>query len=165
MRNLFLSVAWFKRSQIHACTLVFGIQPEDLGESLPGSQEMDSLQAAWWVHRLVWPACALGALITLITTPGVYLTRERLRGRIALVAGLLLSGALFLGGTLFSASIMFKPPEKIVFAQGTSEELPPETLILGVASTDPPRAYPVRLLAYHHFLEDASGEDLLLPTY
>ena len=79
--------------------------------------------------------------------------------------GILLAVAIFLAGTRFTATVLFKPPETIVFAEGSSDALPPETLVLGVASTDPPRAYPVRLLAYHHLLEDDSGDDLLLPTY
>jgi len=50
-----------------------------------------------------------------------------------------------------TASAVFAPQSAPRFAQGTSEELPPETLVMGLRPGDEDRAYPLRLLAFHQF--------------
>lgn len=131
----------------------------------PGSQTLDAGAVAYALYQVRWPSRAVGGALLILGAVSV-LRRSRSRWAVLGVtaAAVLAGGVLFLSHR-WSGAGLFAQPLEIRYARGTSEALPPETLILGVVREGGARAYPVRLLAYHHLVQDELGGEPLLPTY
>ena len=152
-----------------ALGLVLGVLPAMLRHFLlwpfPGAQTLDSAGWAYALeHALPWLRL-VGAMFLL---SGIFRMWTRMpERRTALWIGLL--GVLVAGLHLLmfrtSAYAVFAPQPHPTFAQGTSEALPSETLVMGLRLGQEARAYPVRLLAYHHQVRDEVNGQRLWVTY
>lgn len=132
---------------------------------LPGSQGLDSLRLAYHLHGLLpWLQIA-GAGLALFATVRVFRTSPGWKTWtwMTILAAVAI-GSLVLTHKV-SAAAIFRPPETVAFARGTSDELPPETLVMGITAGDIAKAYPIRLLAYHHQLEDELDGEPITVTY
>ncbi len=130
----------------------------------PGSQSLDSLRL---VHHLTrWQPLGLVVGIALLAAGTVGILRTRRRWTWAwLTLFLLLLGGIGFAARGTVASKVFARPESLQFAKGLSEALPAETLVMGIRTGDTARAYPLRLLAYHHQVRDVIGGQPILATY
>ena len=137
-----------------------------LGQPLPGSQELDSVRFAWALDRArPWTEMGGGVLLLAGLVLGLAGPRRWL-AKAALVAGALLAAAvLWLAHFTMTPASWFREPETVRFARGTSEELPADTLVMGLVVDGEARAYPIRLLAYHHRVVDRVGDQDVLVTY
>ena len=63
-----------------------------------------------------------------------------------------------------SATSLFRPPQRVLAAASADAGFAPDTQVLGVVAGGRARAYPIRLLAYHHVVSDQLGGEPLLPT-
>lgn len=137
-----------------------------LSQPLPGSQELDSLRLAWQLDRArPWTEIG-GALLLLAGLALAFRTPGRRVAKGFLVAGALAAGALlWLAHFRLTPASWFQPPETVLFATGTSDALPPATLVMGIVHRGEARAYPIRLLAYHHRVLDTIGGEPVLVTY
>lgn len=129
------------------------------------NQRLDSLP---WVYGLdkAQPFLVLIGFVLLVL--GMYRLFRR-GGGLLTVVGVLIAGvlpmAVYYGMDRTAARTIFEPLFEPAFAQGVSDELPGETLILGLRLGDEVRAYPIRLLAYHHQVTDEVDGRPLLVTY
>ncbi|MCP3963561.1 MAG: DUF3179 domain-containing protein [bacterium] len=132
---------------------------------LPGSQDLDSIGWAYGLGKVAPVTEVLGFLVALVGLVAV--VRSRKSWKTLLWVGLICLVALGLHRVTvkYSAPAVFEPFELVEFARGTSEALPPETLVMGVASGGQAKAYPLRLLAYHHRLEDELDGEAIWVTY
>jgi Protein of unknown function (DUF3179) len=137
-----------------------------LSQPLPGSQELDSLGFAWHLARVrPWTEIGGGLLLVAGLVLGLR-GRGRRLGKAGLVAGALVAAAVVrLAYVEMNPAAWFRPPETIRFATGTSAALPPTTLVAGLVFHGEARAYPIRLLAYHHRVRDRIGGEPVLVTY
>ncbi|MEM7353771.1 MAG: DUF3179 domain-containing (seleno)protein [Acidobacteriota bacterium] len=132
---------------------------------LPGSQELDSIH---WVYSLEksmpWTA-AVGLLMAAVGLIG--LVRQRPARKTLVWVGIACVVAVCLYGVTikYAAPSMFGPVPEARFARGTTDELPPETLVMGITSGSQAKAYPIRLLAYHHRVDDELNGDPIWVTY
>lgn len=131
----------------------------------PGSQGLDSLDVAHALYRARWVLAGAGLSLAGAGLVLVLRGKPSWRGLVALAfLGAGSSGlAWWMRG--MSADRMFRPPEQVLIAAELPASLPPETLVLGVVLEGRARAYPVRLLAYHHFVSDVLAGVPVLPTY
>jgi membrane protease YdiL (CAAX protease family) len=80
------------------------------------------------------------------------------------ISALLLAGALWLSRTNYF-EYMFRPdPTPHVLALNQAG-LDPDDMVLVVRAGSESRAYPVRMMAYHHLVNDTLGGSPVLPTY
>jgi hypothetical protein len=130
----------------------------------PGSQELDLLQLAYTLEKLLPFSRTIGILLVLSPIiDGLLNGTLWRRAGMALLLGFVLAGAWFV--QMYSADVMFRAPKHIAFASGGANTMPPETIVLGVTDGPVAKAYPVRLMAYHHFISDTVGGQQLLITY
>jgi len=134
-------------------------------QPFPGSQELESIAFAYRLVPWVLPLQIVGGVVALVGLVSIFRGPWRRRTLISVGLALLLTAAIFYASVALNAAKMFQPFETIAFAQGTSEELPPETLVMGIVSGADARAYPLRLLAYHHRLEDELDGEPIWVTY
>ena len=120
----------------------------------PGSQTLDSITTVYYLGRIV-PFIQLAGLA--LTAYGFFVVLRSRKSTIGVIGTIAIGGlavsALY-GLQRVDAPAMFEEPETISFAHGTSEALPGSTIVMGISGTNSAKAYPIRLLAYHHRLTD-----------
>jgi hypothetical protein len=150
-----------------ACILAVGIEILRVYFIMPfpGSQEDETLHAAYFIHQnLVWLR-GIGVLLLLLT--GFRLISERKRkARITLAAG---AGfyllVLYLFNFRFLADKMFMQMEAPVFATGENNKVDGNDLVLGLTLGGESAAYPLEIIGYHHQVRDVVGGIPVMITY
>lgn len=132
---------------------------------LPGSQDLESIQWAYNLGKITPVTEILGAICALIGLAGIVRKRPPRRTLLWVGAASLVALALFVVTAKFSAPVTFEPASVVEFASGPSDELPPETLVMGITAGSESKAYPIRLLAYHHRVEDTLAGQPIWVTY
>ena len=135
--------------------LVYFIMP------LPGSQEGNSLSAAYFLHSWRWVFRGVfGALVLLGLRPAFA------RARWLPALGLLLVGSVaYLTNFKMAADTMFYQPATVRLAGAAANTVPPDRLVLGVAHNGQAKAYPIQYLGYHHQVRDTLGGKPVMVTY
>ncbi len=132
---------------------------------MPGSPRMDSLQLAYFLHTWRW---AFRAVFGLMVVVGV---REAFRvPRKALLARpvgtLLVVGAItWLFNFKMTADHMFREPVNPVYRGREQNTVDADAVVIGVEQNGEARAYPVRLILYHHQVRDTVGGRPVMVTY
>jgi len=131
----------------------------------PGSQKMDSLPFAYWLHNnKLWIRILL-LTIVLISFIATFRTTRR-AGRIILTIALLLYGVVFYYANLkFQADKIFHQPKTKSFANASENKVDLNKLVIGVVSNHEAKAYPIQLIGYHHQVRDTVGNTPIMVTY
>ncbi len=132
---------------------------------LPGSQDLESLRWVYFLGRFIGWTQLIGAAVAAIGLVGIFRSRPARKTLIWASVVCLVALGLYLVTIRMNAPAIFQPFETVAFARGTSEALPPETLVMGITSGAAAKAYPIRLLAYHHRLDDELDGEPLWVTY
>lgn len=132
---------------------------------LPGSQQLELMHVAYGLHKIERIALGLGAALALAGAAWWLARRPARRARITIAVAMALSAYVIFETRRNRADQVFLPPQGMLFARGITPEVGPESIVLGVVIDGQARAYPVRLLAYHHLVEDELAGAHLMPTY
>ncbi len=135
---------------------VFFIMP------FPGSQEMESVGAAYFLHSYRW---VFRILFVLLMAYGI---RESFKGKIKWLSGLVLLIAGFVVYVLnfmMTADHMFLQAGKITTKSRSENKVSEERLIIGVENNGEAKAYPIGIIAYHHQILDSIGGKPFMITY
>ncbi len=132
---------------------------------LPGSQELESIRWAYLLGKVTWASEISGAAAAAVGLLGIVRHHQRRKTLVWFAAASLLAIALYMMTSKGSAAEIFRPTTEVKFARGASEELPPETLVMGITAGAEAKAYPIRLLAYHHRLDDELDGQPIWVTY
>lgn len=131
----------------------------------PGSQEQDTLATAYALHPWIFPTRIIG-LFLMIGPIMNLLFNGRWGKKTAGIILVLLIGAMIWFTEFFAkAEIMFKEPTQLIFKTAAANEVPEETLIMGIYEEGLARAYPVPFLSYHHKIQDTLNQPFALVTY
>jgi hypothetical protein len=128
---------------------------------MPGSQQFDSLPVAyflytkrWWFRIILFAglmACWYGASFKKKWVP---------------LLGIVPVGViLYIVNFQMAADRMFRPVETLKMATAAENKVDSNRLVVGVSIGNEARAYPIRLIGYHHFVEDSIGGNPILVTY
>ena len=131
----------------------------------PGSQKMDSLPFAYWLHNnKLWIRILL-LTIVLISFIATFRTTHR-TGRIILTIALVLYGVVFYYANLkFQADKIFHQPKTKSFANASENKVDRKKLVIGVVSNNEAKAYPIQVIGYHHQVRDTVGNTPIMVTY
>lgn len=130
----------------------------------PGSQGLDSMNLAWNLHRVRNASLVAGSVLAIIGL-ALCLSADRSRRTwFLVVVPLAAVVALVVAARRYTADRLFQPPASPRFAAKSSFPAA-DTQIMGVVVGEKARAYPIRLLAYHHVMVDDIAGVTLLPTY
>lgn len=133
---------------------------------MPGSQETNTIDLAYWIHRNIWVLRGIGW--ALVAFPGYQLlTRPKRPWLRWLTVGLL--AAYIYVGYLFNFSMlaekMFYQPKTKRMVGLDRNKIPMNKLVLGIVRHDEARAYPIQLIGYHHQVRDTVGGEPVMITY
>lgn len=131
----------------------------------PGSQTMDSIGPVRLLAQTGWLVYSLGGICLVLGLVGIWRQRKSWWPVAVALALLLAGGFVYRFASRSNAEYLFTTLHSPQFATGTSDELPPETLVLGISMGGETKAYPIRLVAYHHVVHDEVGGEPVAITY
>ncbi|MEO6759559.1 MAG: DUF3179 domain-containing (seleno)protein [Saprospiraceae bacterium] len=142
--------------------LVFEIVRVYLIMPLPGSQRMDSLPLAYFLHSWRWTfRLAFGLLLV----GGGWAAYRAARWGV-LTALAIAAGVAYYCNVEMSADTMFHQPRHLVMAESRKNGVPLDKLVIGFADmSELASAYPIQYLGFHHQVVDKVGATPVLVTY
>jgi hypothetical protein len=130
---------------------------------MPGSQQMNSIDLAYFLHKWRW---VFRVLFTLVIIIGLFKTRWHRKRKWWLVIPLgLLAAVIYMANFQMAADHMFYQPRKVLMVTATENKVDSNRLVIGISHNDEARAYPIRFLGYHHQVKDTIGGKPVIVTY
>lgn len=128
----------------------------------PGSQEIDSLEFAYFLHKFRWVFRVCFASICLVYFFKLWAIKHRISPIILVTISIIV---FYLFNFKFSADAMFQNVKKLDFHTKETNKLSNERLVIGIEYKGEAKAYPIEYLAYHHQVIDTIMSDEVMITY
>lgn len=129
---------------------------------MPGSQQSDTLDIAYFLHTQRWWIRLVLAVLIL------YGARDAFKVRHRWLIALPIAAVLFIVYNFnfkMLADKMFKQPENLLFKNRSANVLTDSSLVIGVSHNNEAKAYPIRYMSYHHQVKDTIGGKAMIITY
>ena len=144
-----------------AALLVFEIANVYFIMPMPGSQQFDSLPIAYFLYTKRW-----WFRIILFAGLIVGLYGSSFKKKWLPLLGIVPAMAiLYLVNFQMAADRMFRQVETLKMKNAAENKVDSSRLVIGVSMGNEARAYPIRLIGYHHFVEDSISGNPILITY
>ena len=134
---------------------VFFIMP------MPGSQEMKSLDAAYFFYTWRWFFRIFFLTLLLYGLIKSGWKRKWIPPSLIILTALII----YIINFQMSADHMFYQPSKIMMVNANENKVDSQRLVIGVLVNDEAKAYPIQFLGYHHQVMDSIGGKPALITY
>lgn len=128
---------------------------------LPGSQEMNSIDAAYFLYRWRW---LFRILFGLLIIAGFLRSNWKKKWPL-FIALTILAAVVYMTNFEMAADHIFYTPSSVLMANASNNKVDTNRLVIGVVNNDEAKAYPIRFLGYHHQVQDTVGGKPLLITY
>jgi hypothetical protein len=128
---------------------------------MPGSQQMDSIDLAYFLYTWRW-AFRILFLIVLIAGLAKSKWKKRWVPAVLLLAMIVI---IYMFNFVMSADHMFLQPTQLLMKPAAENETDTARLVMGVVHNNEAKAYPVQYLGYHHHVQDSIGGKPILVTY
>lgn len=129
---------------------------------MPGSQQADTLELAYFLYTYRWAFRIFFILITLSGLFHILKSRKFLWPLLIAAPSLII---IYLFNFKMKAEQMFKEPENLVFKNKIDNKVNAEQLALLVEINSEAKAYPIEYIAYHHQVRDKVGGKDIMVTY
>lgn len=141
--------------------LLFEILNVYLIMPMPGSQQMNSIDIAYFLYRWRW---GFRILFGLILVAGLFGSRWEKKWVPPLSLGIIACIIYYLNFQM-AADHMFYQPKKLLMVNSGENKVDTGRLVLGVVNNGEAKAYPIRFLGYHHQVRDTIGGKPVIVTY
>jgi hypothetical protein len=128
---------------------------------MPGSQQMNSIDLAYFLYQWRFVFRSLFALLIII---GLFKSSWK-RKWVPVVSLFLLAAVIYMTNFKMAADAMFRQPKQLILANATDNKIDSNRLVIGVEINGEAKAYPIQLIGYHHHLQDSVGGKAILVTY
>lgn len=129
---------------------------------MPGSQQMDSLDIAYFLHTYRWFFRILFGVMIVVGALKAFQIRYKWIPALALAAVLYV---IYTFNFEMLAERMFRQPSVVTFKTREGNALTDSSIVIGVVNKGVAKAYPVRFLTYHHQVQDTIGGKRIIVTY
>ena len=129
---------------------------------MPGSQEMNSIELAYFIYRGRWIFRCLFVFGILVGTKDVFTSTRKW---LPIVSLLVVTGIIYQFNFVFAADNMFLNVKHLDLRGRLENTVPSERIIVGVEQNGEAKGYPIEFLAYHHQVIDSVGGKPLMITY
>lgn len=130
---------------------------------MPGSQEMNSLDLAYFLYSWRWAIRGALALVLLLSIKKVYAS-SRWKW-LPFVPMLVLAGIGYLTNFQMAAETIFYQPTHLQLSAVGQNSVDSSRIVIGVARKGEAKAYPIQFLGYHHQVRDSLGGGPIMVTY
>jgi hypothetical protein len=128
---------------------------------MPGSQEINSINLAYFLHHWRWLIRIICYVLIILSFP----TAFKLSKWFSIIALLIALSATYVFNFQMKADHMFYQPANLVFKKATENVIDPQRLILGISVNGIAKAYPIYLIGYHHQVRDTIADKNILVSY
>jgi hypothetical protein len=128
---------------------------------MPGSQRMESLDAAYFLHEWRW---VFRAIFGVLMAAG-FMSAFRAKRWLALVVLVAVGAVIFNFNFKMTAEKMFYQPTVLLMADSTANKVGLDKLVLGIEMNGQAKAYPIQYIGYHHQVRDTLGGEPVMVTY
>lgn len=128
---------------------------------MPGSQEIHSIDAAYFIEGYKWIFRLLFGALILSGASYAYKAKPL---PMIISMGVCI-GVVCLFNFKLKADKMFHQPSKIRMGDSGSNTIPMDKLVIGIHLNGESRAYPIQLIAYHHQVMDTVTGNPIMVTY
>jgi hypothetical protein len=128
---------------------------------MPGSQQMNSIDLAYFLYTWRW---VFRVLFGLMIITGLFRSSWKRKWPLAIPL-LLVAAVIYMANFKMAADAMFKQPKQLLLVNAASNKVDSNRLVLGVSINGEARAYPIRFLGYHHHIQDTVGGIPVMVTY
>ena len=128
---------------------------------MPGSQDMNSIDAAYFLNKWRWVFRGLFVVMILI---GLFRSSWKRKWLLIIPIGIV-AAAVFMANFKMAADHMFYQPEKLLLVSAAENKVDSQRLVIGITNNGEAKAYPIRFLGYHHQVQDTIGGKPVIVTY
>src|SRR5688572_8726738 len=129
---------------------------------MPGSQEMESIDVAYFLHTYRWYVRALFGIMIVLGCARAFRVK---RWWLPVIPLLAVAYIVYTFNFEMVADHMFLQPKKLFFKSRSESLLGDSSLVIGVAYNGEAKAYPIRYISYHHQVRDTVGGKAVMVTY
>ncbi len=127
----------------------------------PGSQEMNSIGVAYFLHIFSWIFRSVFALAIIYSLVKIF-SGSKILTTLSLIV---LVGIIYETNFVMAAEAMFLQPEKLSLVSTLGNTVDSDRLVLGVVLNNQAKAYPMQYLGYHHQVFDSIAGKPIIVTY
>jgi hypothetical protein len=143
------------------CLIVFEVLNVYFIMPMPGSQQMNSIDTAYFLYQWRW---LFRGLFGLMIIAGLF--KSQWKRKWILVFPLVLIGAVaYMANFKMAADAMFRQPQQLLLADAGMNKVDTARLVIGIVINGQAKAYPIQFLGYHHHVQDIVGDKAVLVTY
>lgn len=128
---------------------------------VPGSQEMNSIDLAYFLHSNRWIIRGTAGLLMLVGLMTALKQKKWWTIIMLMVSGI----TVYLTQCEMAADTMFYQPSYVIFQPAIDNTVDPERLVLGIEHNGMAKAYPIQFIGYHHQVQDTIGGKPIIVTY
>lgn len=128
---------------------------------MPGSQQMNSIDLAYFLYQWRWLFRTAFALLLLA---GLFKAGWKRKWTLAIPL-LIVGAAIYMTNFVMAADHMFYQPKNVLLVDAAKNKVDSNRLVIGVINNGEAKAYPIRFLGYHHQVQDTIGGKLVIVTY
>lgn len=129
---------------------------------MPGSQQMNSIELAYFLYSWRWTFRIVFLIMVVAGSVAVFSGRRKW---VPVIPLLFTAGVAYMFNFKMSADKMFLQPEHIVFKSQIENRIPGGRLLICVENNGEAKAYPIEFLTFHHQLRDSVGGKQVMVTY
>ena len=128
---------------------------------MPGSQQMKSIDLAYFLYKWRWLFRGVFGLMVII---GLFKSQWKRKGLLILPI-VILAAVIYMANFKMAADAMFKQPKQLLLVSADKNKVDSNRLVIGIAINGEAKAYPIRFLGYHHHIQDTVGGKPIMVTY
>lgn len=129
---------------------------------MPGSQQMNSIDIAYFLHTWRW---AFRIVFWLMIIAGCTTALMGKRKWVTVIL-LMVAGAVTYGTNYeMAADTMFYQPSQVILYNASQNKVKDDRLVIGVEANGEAKAYPIQYIGYHHQVRDVLGGKPVIVTY
>jgi hypothetical protein len=129
---------------------------------MPGSQRMNSIDAAYFLYSYRWYFRIMLSLLIVIGSINAFQIKKKW---IPAIAAVLAITVIYLFNFEMVADHMFKQPTQLSFQTKDKNKLNDSSIVIAVENNGEVKAYPIRYIVYHHQVQDIVGGKSVIVTY
>jgi hypothetical protein len=132
---------------------------------MPGSQEMNSIDLAYFLYKFRWIFRAFFIVLTLLGAMAIFKSGGKFAKVAAAILLLAAAGVVYATNFMMAADTMFVQPGKLQLTNAANNTVDSGRLVLGVEYNGVAKAYPIQYLGYHHQVFDTIAGKPVIVTY
>ncbi|MFN5987101.1 MAG: DUF3179 domain-containing (seleno)protein [Chitinophagaceae bacterium] len=132
---------------------------------LPGSQQFNSIDIAYFLGTNKWFIRLVGYLFVIFLTVSIWMNIVKREKLFILFLATIYVGVFYMFSFKMEADKMFYQPTKVITASLLNNKIPSNKLVIGVVIDSVAIAYPIQLIGYHHQVVDTINNKAIMVTY